>query len=311
LGFIGHSAPEHDVPFCAGFGLRSVFGVSTYDRNPDALLDGQKPVIRQVSVGGTTLYVEEQGSGAAVLLIGAADEDAEFYRGIADRLASGSRVVTYDRRGTRRSGREGWPSGSARHADDAADLISSLGMEAVTVLGASAGGLVALGLGLRHPDLVKTVLCFEPGLFQATNEGKALLLHAEPAVEEHLNAHPGDWSGAVDALGRAAVSSLSDMSSLFTPPEGKEWFVSRADANADALIRGDLLLTRETLDLEAVSDCPTNLRFAYGTASLPVLRGIATNLAACRKELPDALEVLGHSVYYHPDSTASYIRSWL
>jgi pimeloyl-ACP methyl ester carboxylesterase len=303
--------PILEVPFCAGFGLRSVFGVSTHDRNPDALLDGQKPVIRQVSVEGTTLYVEEQGSGAAVLLIGAADEDAEFYRGIADRLASGCRVVTYDRRGTRRSGREGWPSDSARHADDAADLISSLGMEDVTVLGASAGGLVALGLGLRHPDLVKTVLCFEPGLFRATNEGSALLLHAESAVEEHLNAHPGDWSGAVDALGRAAVSSLSDMSSLFTPPEGKEWFVSRADANAEALIRGDLLLTRETFDLEAVSDCPINLRFAYGTASLPVFRGIATHLAACRKELPDALEGLGHSVFYHPDPTANYIRSWM
>ena len=74
--------------------------MTTSDRNPDALLDGQEPIVRQVSVGGTTLYVEEQGSGAAVLLIGAADEDAEFYRGIADRLASGCRVVTYDRRGT-------------------------------------------------------------------------------------------------------------------------------------------------------------------------------------------------------------------
>jgi pimeloyl-ACP methyl ester carboxylesterase len=292
-------------------GLGSVVAVGVCERNPDALPDGQEPAVRQVSVGGTTLHVEEQGSGAAVLLIGAADEDAEFYRGIADRLASGCRVVTYDRRGTRRSGREGWPCDSVRHADDAAELINSLGMEDVTVLGASAGGLVALRLGLRHPDLVKTVLCFEPGLLQATNEAKALRLHGEAAVEEHLNSHPGDWSGAVDALGRAVVSSLSDMSSLFTPPEGKGWFVSRADANAEALIRGDLLLTRETFDLEAVGDCSTNLRFAYGTASLPVFRGIATHLAACREETPDALEGLGHGVFYHPDPTAQYIRSWL
>jgi pimeloyl-ACP methyl ester carboxylesterase len=299
------------VPLCGDLGLSSVVGMSTSDRNPDALLDGQEPVGRHVSVGGTTLYVEEQGSGAAVLLIGAADEDAEFYRGIGDRLASGYRVVTYDRRGTGRSGREDWPSDSVRHADDAADLISSLGLEDVTVLGASAGGLVALGLGLGHPDLVKTVLCFEPGLFHATSEGRALRLHAEPAVEGHLNANPGDWSGAVDALGRAAASSVSDMSSLFTPPQGRDWFSRRADANAEALIRGDLLLTRETFDLEAVGDCPTNLRFVYGTASLPVFRGIATHLAARRAELPDALEGVGHSVFYHPDATANYIRSWL
>lgn len=48
----------------------------------------------------------------SMVLIGAADDDAEFYRGIADRLAAHWRVVTYDRRGTRRSGREGWPSDS-------------------------------------------------------------------------------------------------------------------------------------------------------------------------------------------------------
>ena len=48
------------------------------DRNPDAVFDGQDSIRRQVSVGGTVLYVEERGSGAAVLLIGAADEDAEF-----------------------------------------------------------------------------------------------------------------------------------------------------------------------------------------------------------------------------------------
>ena len=299
------------MPLCAGFGLCSVVRVTTSDRNPDALLDCQDSVGRQVSVGGTTLYVEERGSGPAVLLIGAADEDAEFYRGIADRLATGCRVVTYDRRGTRRSGREGWPSDSARHADDAADLISSLGLEDVTVLGASAGGIVALRLALRHADLVRNVLCFEPGAFQVTDEGEALRLHGEAAVEEHLDAHPGDWSGAVDVLGRAAASSLSDMSSLFTPPEGQEWFARRADASAEAFIRGDLLLTRESFDLEAVGDCPANLRFAYGTASLPVFRGITTHLAARRAELPDALEGMGHSVFYHPDQTASYIRSWL
>lgn len=281
------------------------------DVNPDAFEDASESVVTFVPVEGTDLYVEVRGAGTPVILIGAADEDTEFYRGIADRLASDCEVVTYDRRGTGRSGSRGWPAGSARHADDAAALIEVLGLDDVTVLGASAGGLVALALGLRHPDLVRTVLCFEPGLFHATKEGEALLLYGEAAVEEHLDANPGDWSGAVDALGRAAVGSLSDVSSLFTPPVGQEWFARRADTNAEALIRGDLLLTRETFDLDAVSDCPANLRFAYGTASLPVFRGIATHLAACRADLPDALEGMGHSVFYHPDPTANYIRSWL
>ena len=282
-------------------------GVGTSDPNPDAFLDGQEPVSREVSVGATVLYVEEQGSGPAVLLIGAADEDAEFYRGIADRLSSGCRVVTYDRRGTRRSGREGWPCDSARHADDAADLITSLGLEDVTVLGASAGGVVALRLALRHPDPVRNVLCFEPGIFQLTDEGRKLEGRGASSVEQHLDSHPGDWIGAVDALGRAAASSLADVSSLFTPPAGREWFAQRADENAEALIRGDLPITREHFDRKAVADCQTDLRFAYGSASHPVFHGITAELAASRSQTPDRLEGLGHSIYHHPETAASYV----
>lgn len=281
------------------------------DRNPDALSDGREPQSRLLPIAGTTLYVEEQGAGRAVLVIGAADEDAEFYRGIADRLASDCRVVRYDRRGTRRSGRDGWPCSTARHADDAAELISTLRLERATVLGASAGGVVALALGLRHPDLVENVLCFEPGLFHVTEEGEALRFAVETAVADHLDSHPGDWSGAVDVLGRVAARSQPDMTSLFVPPEGREWFAVRADSNAEALVRGDLPLTGEVVDLKTVGDCPAHLRFAYGTASLAVFRGITTRLAATRQDLPDPLEGMGHSVYYHPDATAGYVRRWL
>ena len=50
-------------------------------------------------------------------------------------------VVAYDRRGTRRSGREDWPGGgSVQHADDAAAPVKALGINRVTDMGFSAGG---------------------------------------------------------------------------------------------------------------------------------------------------------------------------
>ena len=181
----------------------------------------------------------------------------------------------------------------------------------MTVLGASAGGIVALRLALRHPDLVRNVLCFEPGIFQMTEEGRKLEARGSSSVEQHLDSRPGDWIGAVDALGRAAAVPLAEVSSLFTPPIGREWFAQRADENAESLIRGDLPLTREHFDRKSVADCRTNLRFAYGSASHPVFHGIAAELAASRSQTPERLEGLGHLVYHHPDATAAYILASL
>ncbi len=275
--------------------------------NPDALADAPEPVVRRVVVEGATLYTEVRGSGRPVLIVGAADEDAEIYRGVAERLADRCRVVTYDRRGTGRSDDSDWPSDSARHADDAAAVIEKLNLEGATVLGASAGGVVALRLALRHPEHVKTVLCFEPGVFHAAEGGEALRVEVVHAVEDHLRKHPSDWVGATDALGRAAVGSRDDRSSLFTPPPGRAWFFRHAASNAESLIRGDVPLTGERFDSDEVANCPTNLRFSYGTASLPIFRAITESLAAYRNDQPDVLEGVSHGIFLHPNQATQYI----
>ena len=281
-----------------------------FDMNPDALASAAEPKARHVDVGGASLYLEIRGSGVPVLIVGAADEDAEIYRGIAERLADTCTVVTYDRRGTGRSGNSDWPSDSVRHADDAAALIESMNLTGVTVLGASAGGIVALRLALRRPELLKTVLCFEPGVFHAAEGGEAFRAEVADTVENHLLEHPDDWIGATEALGRAAVRSISDQTSLFTPPPGREWFFRHAASQAEPLIRGDMPLTGEDFDSDDVANCPTNLRFSYGTASLPIFRTIAETLAGRRNEAPDVLDGVSHGIFLHPDQATRYIASW-
>lgn len=280
------------------------------DGNPDALGDAAEPVVGYLEIGEVELYYEVRGSGIPILIIGAADEDAEIYRGIAERLADTSTVVTYDRRGTGRSGSIAWPSDSERHADDAAALIGRLGLEGVIVFGASAGAIVALRLALRHPTRLNTVLCYEPGIFSATEDAEALRVRVESAVQEHLRSQPDDWSGATEELGRAAASSLTDTVSLFSPPPHKEWFARRTVDNAESLIRGDVPLTRERFDPDAVANSPVNLRFAYGTASHPIFEQITSHLAAMRGESPDPIHGMGHLAFYQPDAVTSYIRYW-
>lgn len=278
--------------------------------NPDVLDCAPEAKVDRVDVGGVHLHVERRGAGEPVLIIGAADEDAEIYRGIAERLARYCTVITYDRRGTGRSDRDGWPSDSGRHAEDAAALISSLDLVDVTVLGASAGGIVALRLAIRQPDRLKTVLCFEPGVFHTAKGGDGFRIRVERAVADHLTARPGDWQGASSALGHAAVSGIDDKTSLFSPPPGKEWFARRTAEAAESLIRGDVPLTSERFDPRAVADCPLELHFSYGTASLPIFAEISGNLAAFRDETPDVLSGVGHNMFYHPEEAVQYVRHW-
>jgi pimeloyl-ACP methyl ester carboxylesterase len=243
------------------------------------------------------------------LLVHAGGEDAEMWRAVAERLA-GLTVVSYDRRGTLRSGRDDWPGrGSAQHADDAAGLLDALGLRDVLVFGASSGGIPALQLALRHPRLVRRALIFEPGYFRLVPEGDDIQLPVNAAVARYLATHPGDWVGAA-AVFRRAASASSDMPGVLELPPGKEWYAERDEGNAEALIRDDLpILTREPVDEAQLASCAVDIRFSHGTASPPIFRSIATRLAEMRGDAPDTVAGTGHLLVYQPDIAAAYIGS--
>lgn len=266
-------------------------------------------------MNGTILYAEVRGSGPAVLVIHAGGEDAEQWRPVAERL-TGFKVVTYDRRGTLRSGRDAWPGvGSTQHADDAAGLLNALAVEDVVVFGASSGGIPALELALRHPELVRRALIYEPGYLRQVPGGERFQRQASATVAGHLAAHPGDWVGAwaaAQGVLEEAAGPPPDggWRGFLTPPPGNAWYAEREDLDAEALVVDDVpILTRELVDEERLATSPVDIRFSFGTASAPIFREIATHLASVRNAVPDAIEGLGHLLVYHPDAAASYIRT--
>lgn len=279
--------------------------------NPNALPEAEPPRVGRYRVNGTSLYAEVRGAGPAILLIHAGGEDAEQWRPVAERL-TGFRVVTYDRRGTLRSGRDDWPgAGSAQHADDAAALLGALDVNDVLVFGASSGGIPALQLALRHPQLIRRALVYEPGYFRQVPGGEEFQRPANEAVTEHLAAHPDDWVGAYAAFRRAAAPPSDDGArGLFTPPPGKEWYAKREDADAEALVVDDIpILSGELVDEAELGTAAVDVRFSFGTASLPIFREIATHLASVRGAAPDAIDGAGHLMKHLPDATAAYIRT--
>jgi pimeloyl-ACP methyl ester carboxylesterase len=139
-------------------------------------------------VNGAALYYEKQGTGTAILLIAGSTGDAGNFSRAADLLADEFTVVTYDRRGNSRSPRpSGWTTTSiAEQADDAAGLINSLGLAPAVVFGASAGGLIALDLMIRHSELVRAGIVQEPSIFSVLPDPMVAFAPRRALIEEAL-----------------------------------------------------------------------------------------------------------------------------
>jgi pimeloyl-ACP methyl ester carboxylesterase len=114
-----------------------------------------------IALDGVDLYYEEHGSGPPVLLIHGNGGVIELWGEVIDALAPDHRVIVVERRGFRRSS-AAFPKDIRVHADDAAALLESLDAAPATVVGWSAGGVVALHLAAKRPDVVSSLVLLEP-----------------------------------------------------------------------------------------------------------------------------------------------------
>jgi pimeloyl-ACP methyl ester carboxylesterase len=201
-------------------------------------------------MGDTMIAFRTAGvdTGRPVLLVHGGAEDAEMLAPQAEAIAArGHRVIWYDRRGTAGSTRDDWPgSGADQHADDAAGLLRDLAAAPATVLGFSSGGIVALALAARHPDLVAEAIAWEPPALAVLPGGLDTHAAMMAPVDEHLRRHPGDWTGAYLVM-------LGIISNGAADPESPA--VKRMMANAEAIVRDDgPLITRRGF---AAGELPT------------------------------------------------------
>jgi pimeloyl-ACP methyl ester carboxylesterase len=141
-----------------------------------------------VRANGVDLYHEIRGTGPALLLISGAFGDAGYWTTVAEQLADRFTVVTYDRRGNSRSGspRGITPTTMAEQADDAAALITGLGLAQAAVLGSSGGAVILLELVVRHPDVVRLALVHEPPLVTVLPNGAEVGAELQAMVEQGM-----------------------------------------------------------------------------------------------------------------------------
>lgn len=89
---------------------------------------------------------------------------------VPDLLSTTHRVIAYDRRGFTRSTHEPVRNAS-RHTEDAAALLRAIDAAPATVVGWSSGGLIAMDLAIRSPELVGALALEEPPLYLIRRPG--------------------------------------------------------------------------------------------------------------------------------------------
>ena len=176
-------------------------------------------------VNGVSLYVEEHGTGQAILGIHGTGSSAWLWQGAVPELSRRGRLILYDRRGCTRSERPGSyeTTGVAQHAADALSLLDALNARSAVLIGRSYGGEVAVQVAVQEPEAVRALILLEPTMPLLTPESRAWL---ETLREQIAAAGP---EAAAELLVRAA---LGDETWSALPVEVREMFLENGPAIA-------------------------------------------------------------------------------
>ncbi len=121
------------------------------------LTDGVRAAVHH-TFSAPQLRVALQGHGTPVVLSHALGADLHLWDDLAAALAPQHEVLRYDHRGHGGSAVPAGPVSQDDLVDDAARLIREWGRGPVVFVGLSMGGMVAQGLAVRHPELLRGVV---------------------------------------------------------------------------------------------------------------------------------------------------------
>ena len=135
------------------------------------------------------LYYELHGSGPPLLLIAGLASDSQSWLPVLQALAERYTVIVLDNRGVGRSTQECETSVELM-AQDCLALLSYLGLRKIHLVGHSMGGMVALEMALRCPELVQSMVLLAS---TARNSHRNNLLFADWADCSEQGADQAAW----------------------------------------------------------------------------------------------------------------------
>jgi pimeloyl-ACP methyl ester carboxylesterase len=135
-----------------------------------------------VETQGATIYWDEQGHGAPVLLIMGLSYPSYMWHRTRPVLAANYQTIALDNRGIGRSDVPPGPYSIALMASDVAAVLDAAGIESSHLFGVSMGGMIAQEFALQYPKRVRSLI------LGCTAAGGPTAVRAEPDAAQMLMA---------------------------------------------------------------------------------------------------------------------------
>ena len=111
-----------------------------------------------IPVGTITLYYESHGRGDPLVILPDLGNDVTSLWGQLPALSEQYRCIAIDNRGVGRSSKPSMTYTTKLMADDAFNILNSLGIGEVSILGLSMGGAIAQEMAISQPERVKNLI---------------------------------------------------------------------------------------------------------------------------------------------------------
>jgi pimeloyl-ACP methyl ester carboxylesterase len=183
-------------------------------------------------LGDLQMYYEIHGAGEPLVLLHGGFMNIDAMEPLLPALAQRRQVIAPDLEGHGRTTHLDRPLHYTHMADGVADLLRQLGIEQADVVGFSMGGMAALRLAMRHPNVVRRLVAvsspystagFYPAATAGWPEMSAEGFVGTPMEQSYLlrAPHPERWPAFVNKMREMMMSfdgwSAADIASIKAP----------------------------------------------------------------------------------------------
>lgn len=193
---------------------------------------GAAPQLKQVTIDGTAFSYQEQGDGAPVVFIHGCCSDLRSWEGQREAIASKRRFIAFN---LRYHGNSPWPDDGSKysiktHVDDVAGFIKALNAGPVDIVGWSYSGPIVFLVALQHPELVRSLMVYEPGAGGYISDAAALKAAADDRQAMLSPAIAASKAGDLASVAKLVPAGVNNQPDTFEtlPPDVRSMFLDNA-----------------------------------------------------------------------------------